>query len=331
MSSTPSAFRRRGFTLIELLVVIAIIAILVALLLPAVQAAREAARRASCKNNLKQIGLALHNYHEAYRAFPPSLCLTFNGRPFGEFSAQARLLPYLEQANLQNLIDFKTTYKVQEQVARVRVPIYLCPSEINDRQSVRDGIEQYPLNYAANQGTWLVYNPVTGNGGNGVFAPNSHLSFRDLTDGTSNTLAFAEVKAFQPNVKEAPSPGPAPPSDPAAIGSLGASGEFDPIDSHTEWIEGRVHQTGFTTTFGPNTRVPCNDGSRTWDIDYTSAEEGDSPTVPTYAAVTSRSYHAGIVNVLLMDGSARPVTENINAFIWRNLGARNDGNVVGEF
>src|SRR3954454_21148910 len=107
MAPLYSAHRVRGFTLIELLVVIAIIAVLVALLLPAVQQAREAARRVQCKNNLKQMGLALHNYLDVYTCFPPLGC--YPAAAVGQwktFSAQARLLPYLEQANLQNLIDW---------------------------------------------------------------------------------------------------------------------------------------------------------------------------------------------------------------------------------
>src|ERR1700704_5387508 len=106
--------RRRGFTLIELLVVIAIIALLVALLLPAVQQAREAARRVQWRNNLKQIGLAMHNYSGPHSVFPPGIFLTLDGRKFGEWGPQARLLPFLEQANLMNLIDFSQTIKGQQ-------------------------------------------------------------------------------------------------------------------------------------------------------------------------------------------------------------------------
>src|SRR5438445_9583574 len=117
--------QRLGFTIIELLVVVAIIAILLALLLPAVQQARDAARRAHCKNNLKQIGLALHNYVDSYTVFPPSLC-TGPGN-YGQWSAQARLLPFVDQANLQNLINFQAPYQGQPDVPRVRVALYLCP------------------------------------------------------------------------------------------------------------------------------------------------------------------------------------------------------------
>ena len=319
--------RRRGFTLIELLVVIAIIAVLVALLLPAVQQAREAARRAQCKNNLKQIGLALHNYLEAYNSFPPTICI--RSGDFGQWSAQARLLAFLDQANLQNLIDFALPYNAQPNVPRTRVPVYLCPSEINDKASLRDGIDQYPLNYVANQGTWLVFDPIGAMQSQGAFMPNGRVRAADFIDGMSNTLGFAEVKAFQPNLKGGSPPPVATPTDPAAVAALGASGAFDPIDSHTEWVEGRVHQTGFTTTLPPNTRVPYTFGSTTFDVDYTSAEE--SVTTTTYASITSRSYHAGIVQVLLMDGSVRSISSNINSGTWRSLGTRAGGEVVTDF
>jgi prepilin-type N-terminal cleavage/methylation domain-containing protein len=320
----------RGFTLIELLVVIAIIAVLIALLLPAVQQAREAARRVQCKNNLKQMGLALHNYHDTYIAFPPSMCLSFT-TSYGEWGPQARLLPYLEQGNLQNLIDFSVSYKDPKNVPAIayRIPVYLCPSEVNDRPSGSDGLAQYPLNYAANMGLWLVFNPATNQGGAGAFYPNARLAMRSFTDGTSQTLAFSEVKAFQPILKESGSAPATPPVDPAAIAGYG--GGFEAEDGHTEWVEGRVHQDGFTVTFGPNTLVPYSSGGQTFDIDFTSAEEGDNATTPTYAAITSRSYHTGTVNSLLMDGSVRSISENINLITWRNLGQRADGQVIGEF
>lgn len=321
--------RRSGFTLIELLVVIAIIAILIALLLPAVQQAREAARRTQCKNNLKQLGLALHNYLDTHSAFPPSICLTLSGAQYGQWGPQARLLPFLDQANLQNLINFSLPYSTQTNVIGFRVPTYLCPSEVNDRASSADGLQQYPINYGANMGVWLVFDPTTGRGGDGAFYPNSKLMPRNFTDGMSATLGFSEIKAFQPIIKTGGSPTATPPTTPSEIGSI--AGDFEPENGHTEWVEGRVHQNGFTGTFPPNMTVPHASGGITYDTDYTSMEEGDSTTAPTYAAVTSRSYHVGIVQSLLMDGSVRSMSENIDNRIWRNLSARNDGNVIGEF
>ena len=320
----------RGFTLIELLVVIAIIAILIALLLPAVQQAREAARRSSCKNNLKQIGLALHNYHSSYSCFPTMLCMNLSSSSWGQWGPQARLLPFLDQANLQKLINFSLPYDSPANLPAIgyRIPVYMCPSEVNDRQSQADGLNQYPINYGANMGTWMVYNPNGNIGGNGAFAPNTRIAIRDFTDGSSNTLGFSEVKAFQPILKMGSAPS-TPPSQPTQVAGFG--GEFEATDGHTEWVEGRVHQDGFTTTFTPNMPVPYSSGGQTYSTDYTSSEEGDSATAITCAAVTSRSYHVGTVNSLLMDGSVRSISENINLGTWRNLGSRNDGNVVGDF
>ena len=322
------ARHRRGFTLIELLVVIAIIAVLVAILLPAVQQARESARRSQCKNNLKQIGLALHNYHGSYAAFPPAICLPSDD---GAWSAQVRLLPYLEQGTLYKQINFQQHYSSQPNVIRVRVATYLCPSEINDHQSIEDGLQQYPINYGVNEGSWLVYDPNRPTQpNNGAFGPNTRISTAGFTDGTSSTLMMSEVKAFQPIVKLSPVPSVSPPTSPVTIGSLGGSGDFDPENGHTEWVEGRVHQTGFTTTFGPNTFVPYATGGVTYDLDYTAAEEGESSS-PTYAAITSRSHHSGMVHSLFGDGSVKGVSNNINLTIWRALGTRGGRESVAGF
>jgi prepilin-type N-terminal cleavage/methylation domain-containing protein len=330
MLSTSSELRRRGFTLIELLVVIAIIAILIALLLPAVQQAREAARRTSCKNNLKQIGLAIHNYEETYKRFPPGG--TYPAGQTGDgWSVHARILPFLEQANLQNLINWNLSYAAQPLVTQTRVPIYLCPSDINDMERPDGALTHYPVSYGANYGTWHIWNPVSRTGSDGMFFPNSRLGHRDVKDGTTNTLAFSEVKAFSPYLRDGGTPptGATPPTSPLDISSYG--GNFKTNSGHTEWVDGRAHQTGFTTTFGPNTVVPHVSGGETFDVDYTSNREGKTTDQITYAAVTSRSHHPGIVQVLLMDGSARSVSENINVAIWRALGTRAGREVVGEF
>jgi len=305
-----------GFTLVELLVVIAIIGTLIGLLLPAVQAARESARRTQCRNNLKQIGLAVHNYSDTHKSLPPTICIGLGD--FGQWSAQARILPFIEQGTLENLINFSVPYDSQPAVPKTRVAIYLCPSETQDIPSLRDGLDQYPLNYACNQGIWLVYDPSGKQQTDGVFMPNLKNGLNSITDGLSNTLGFSEVKAFQPNLKEGTVTATPPPS-PSAVAGYG--GDFDPIDSHTEWVEGRVHQTGFTATFPPNTKVPYTNGGKIYDIDFTSAEEGKSAN-PTYSAVTSRSHHVGIVTTVLMDGSTRSISESIDPTVWKSLSTR---------
>lgn len=325
-----STRRPSGFTLIELLVVIAIIGVLVALLLPAIQSAREAARRSSCGNNLHQIGIALVNYHDAHKLLPPSGCYPIGGTG-DNWSPQARLLPYLEEQSLENLIDWKRPYNVQPDVTQTRVATYLCPSEQRDEPRPDGSLTQYPLNYGINLGTWFVYDPTRQRGGNGLVFPNSRMSFATLSDGTSKTLAFAEVKAYQaylrdggnPNLADAPIP--LTPADVAALG-----GSFKKDSGHTEWVDGRAHQTGFTTTFAPNTTIAYTNAGQTFDVDFNSSREGKTSNKLTYAVVTSRSHHPGGVHVLMADGSSHFISEDIALVTWQAMSTRAGGEIVEE-
>jgi len=323
-------FARPAFTLVELLVVIAIIGVLVALLLPAVQAAREAARKAQCGNNLRQVGLALHNFESTFKQFPASSRPPVaSGAIFDGWSAQAQILPYLEQGNLFGQIDFTKGYTAQSfPVASTRVAIYQCPSEPRSKVRVNatTGLpEHFPLNYAANLGPWFVFDPQTLQGGDGAFRPYYPLKPAMITDGVSNTLAFAECKAYTPYYRNAAraSLNQPIPASPSAICPLG--GDFKSDSGHTEWVDGRVHQTGFTTVFTPNTKVLCTVGGNTYDVDWNNMQEGKSPTVPTFAAVTSRSYHPTGVMVLMMDGSVHAVSNSIDRAVWQALSTRAGG------
>jgi len=330
MYYATSHSRRHAFTLVELLVVIAIIGILVALLLPAVQAAREAARRMSCGNNLKQIGLALHNYHDTFKSFPPSAFIP-NGATADSFSPQARLLSFLEQENLQDLINWNVSYASQPAVTKQRIATYVCPSEIGDRERPDGARTHYPLTYGINMGTWFVFDPTSRSGGDGIAYPNGRINFASVTDGTSNTLAFAEVKAWNPYFRDGGNPnglGVAIPATPAQVVSYG--GNFKTNSGHTEWVDGRTHQTGFTGTFPPNTKFIYASGGQEYDVDFNSSREGKTTNKTTYAVVTSRSYHPGGAQVGLVDGSVRFASETVDLSVWRGYATRDGGEVSGE-
>ena len=334
---------RRGFTLIELLVVLAIIAVLGALLLPAVQSAREAARRTRCLNNLKQLGLATQNYHEAYRVLPMSATVDRDRTSTGNnasWGVHGRLLPLMEQANLYSEIDLTSAWDDQQAISAYRVPIFFCPSD-SEAARVRDPGKGrpllWPLSYGANLGTWFVYDPATDRGGSGLFAPNTSHRLTDVTDGTSNTLAFAEVLAWQPYTRNGGPPmrfgQVRPPQSLEDAAEIVASGVQFKQTGHTEWPDGRVHHTGVTTTLPPNTEVPCPPPNEALSCDYNSWQEGRDGRAgrPTYAFVTARSAHAGAVNVAMADGRTRTVSEAVDAPLWLGLGSRAGYEVVGEF
>jgi prepilin-type N-terminal cleavage/methylation domain-containing protein len=341
---------RHAFTLIELLVVVAIIGVLVALLLPAVQKARAAAARVACANNVKQLGLALHSYMDTNKGLPPNGVYALNGSAVSQvspWSALSRILPYVEQENLFRGIDFSTPYSTQPGITSRRVATYLCPSELKDEGSGSDptyGNKNWTLNYAACLGTWGVAIKQSGSlrSGDGAFGPNQRCRPADFRDGLSNTLALAEVKSYTPRLSGTPTTvtfavPPPPPSTPTAVTaspSFGLAGvslaTFDPTKfTHVEWVDGKVHETGFTTAFPPNTVVAYPSGGASYDVDFVSATETNPGD--TYAAVTSRSYHAGGVTVLLMDGSVRFVTDGIALATWRALGTRAGGEVASDY
>ncbi len=325
-----------GFTLVELLVVIAIIGALVGLLLPAVQAAREAGRRMGCQNNLKQLGLALHNFENAFRRYPPSFGWSgSSGDPALNWSAQSRLLPFVEDlavgADIQRQLsnDYHTAMlggtAGTTLLSSLKIPVLLCPSERKNEARIEGAEQHYPLNYGVNMGTWKILDPSLGVAGgtigDGAFQVNGKLKPASFSDGLSKTLAFSEVKAYTAYAREAATQtisSPVP-TDPSAIAALGGT---DKPTGHTEWVDGHVHQSGFTAVFPPNTRVMKTVSGVDQDIDWTNQREGKSLTHPTLAAVTSRSYHSGLVHSAMMDGSVRGIVESIDAATWKALATR---------
>lgn len=328
----------RGFSLVELLVVIAIIGILVGLLLPAVQAAREAARRIHCANNLKQIGLAMHMHMDTNKGLPSNGNYLWNGSTVtttNAWSGMARILPHIEQENLFHGINFAASYNTQSTISSKRVSTFMCPSELNDKGYGTDptfGNKHWPINYSMNNGTWAVLTAKAAGmrTGDGAFGPNQSNRPADFTDGLSNTLAVAEVKAFTNRVMGASNSATSASTSkpPTSLASL-SLGSFNLTSyTHVEWVDGKVHETGFTTVFTPNSKVIYGNAGVNYDVDVVMATE--SNTGDTYAAVTSRSYHTGGVNSLFMDGSVRFINNSIALATYRAIGTRAEGDNASE-
>ncbi len=333
---------RRAFTLIELLVVIAIIAVLIGLLLPAVQKVREAAARIKCANNLKQIGLAMHNYMDTNQTLPPNGVFSYTASAMVQtspWSAGSRILPFIEQENLFRNIDLTTPYSTQPFVTSKRVATFICPSEVNDVGSGTDatyGNKNWTLNYTVNLGSWgVLTKKATGmQGGDGAFSPNRGFKPGDFVDGMSNTLGLSEVKSYTTRISATPNTltfatPPAVPNTPADLTAFPLAAFDATKQTHVEWVDGKVHESGFTTVFAPNTNVVYASGGVKYDVDFVTATEANLGD--TYAAVTSRSYHSGGVNTLLMDGSVHFVSNSISLATWRALGTRAGGEVIGNW
>jgi len=332
---------RDGFTLVELLVVIAIIGILIGMLLPAVQQVREAARRTNCLNNLRQIALALHSFENAHREFPGLPETSQIG-----FSAHAQILPFIEQANLQNLIDFdeplmlgsgggQSLNPVHSVAAGKALPLFLCPSDganpIFENPNTGDATFA-GTNYVVCTGDGTDTNYDTRARTNGAFWQGSETGFGEMRDGSSNTLLVSESLLGDQSEGSGLVTNPerqmaryrggglgpdgegftgAPGNNPDIAMAAEESGNFDGR-GRGSWIWGREHMNSFNTYMTPNNKEP--------DVHRNG--------LGWFAA---RSLHPGGVNTALGDGSARFISDSVDPETWQALGTIDGGEVIGDF
>ncbi len=321
---------RRAFTLIELLVVIAIIAVLIALLLPAVQSAREAARRSQCTNNLKQIGLAVHNYLDVHGRFPIARG-TRPARPYTvisryNYSGFSMILPFMEQTPIFSALNFNLTMTVQDgnsTAMAAAIASYLCPSDAQQTPAGWGG-----TNYRFSEGSSILYSYAETDTGsvnttmpapNGPFFAERSIRLAEITDGTSNTGLTSERLMGDFNqglatVRRDVYVSPTWPSTPEeafqnceavpdnSISSTGESGSGAP------WLDGFLHTAIYKHVAPPN-RKSCY-------------------MYPARLVMTASSLHPGGVNVGLADGSVRFIKDSIDRATWRALGSMNGGEVI---
>jgi prepilin-type N-terminal cleavage/methylation domain-containing protein len=332
------SIRSRGFTLIELLVVIAIIAILIALLLPAVQQAREAARRTQCKNNLKQIGLALHNYESTHLRLPAG---TFNTAVASGISNNSsphpHIMPYIEQSAAFNLFNFNTdinTHVSNLTVRQQKMEVFYCPSQPTEPGFVLGG-GQCPGGCGTTNYVQSLGNNANYASNNGPFGRRYGAKFRDVTDGLSNTAFFGEI-VLGPSDGTGTT-GIVPVGDRAyykvatnlPFGTWDASATGDTIavpdcDNPAisayryrgkQYYRGVVVTTYYSHTLPPNSiRRDCVRG--------TGVDRGH---------LAARSYHEGGAHVVLGDGSVRFASENVDDNLWRAVGSKAGNEVIGEW
>ena len=380
--------RRPAFTLIELLVVIAIIAVLIALLLPAVQQAREAARRTQCKNNLKQIGLALHNYASTHTTFPPGrgapdMVNRTTGAPItsytsygladttanaGNRSIHLLLMPYLDQANIYNGVNFSGRWS--QRMTSGGVPIndhynvfvqtgalFICPSDVGGRATTENN---YVANFGgsvhyggaqdrSNQFTFTsTYNSPTLGAlpcrGNGAFTIGIAFSDRDFTDGTSNTAIFAErTRGSNGNTAT----------------DLPKREDVVTMPTRQDFMNDPEFQYNNCLTYVPTISTfnfmsfgrwtPGSDFSNGWPWAAYSGSLYNHVATPNWrgqdcgnlsaiadtpgehAIISARSRHTGGVNVTMVDGSVRFVSDNVDTGVWRAVGTRSGGEIASDF